>query len=96
MVTNLITLSYGPSQGVLGFSSDGLGHGSTFFFELPLYSEATASVHLKVESVSQPATKDGIVANRTGTSFSSLLVKGGIPTTTVCPPVRYLPLFDSI
>jgi len=85
MVTNLITLSYGPSQGVLGFSSDGLGHGSTFFFELPLYSEATASVHLKVESVSQPATKDAIVANRTGTSFSSLLVKGGIPTTTECP-----------
>ena len=73
------------SQGVLNFTSDGLGHGCTFFFELPLYSEAAASTFLNDNSIVEPTaimrTDNSIGVKRT--SFSRLLTREGIPNTHI-------------
>ena len=42
-------------QGTLSFSSEGVGHGSSFFLELPLYSETTAEAALRAESLHDEA-----------------------------------------
>eukprot|EP00597_Dinobryon_sp_UTEXLB2267_P014201 CAMPEP_0170106806 /NCGR_PEP_ID=MMETSP0020_2-20130122/5603_1 /TAXON_ID=98059 /ORGANISM="Dinobryon sp., Strain UTEXLB2267" /LENGTH=425 /DNA_ID=CAMNT_0010331223 /DNA_START=272 /DNA_END=1545 /DNA_ORIENTATION=+ len=58
-------------EGVLSFSSRGLGHGSTFYFELPLYSEP-ADTNAENIPILLPERRESIDSN-TVSSFSKLL-----------------------
>ena len=60
-------------QGVLGVHSEGLGHGSTFFFELPLYAEdvAAPSIHFSESIQESPRSLN----NEIRSSPSNVLLK---------------------
>jgi len=78
----MILILHDLLQGELSFTSDGLGNKSTFYFELPLFSETAVTADLNVESIAKSTTARP--------SFSSRLFSLGgkldlfSPFTTKC------------
>mmetsp|Transcript_30754 Transcript_30754/g.42079 ORF Transcript_30754/g.42079 Transcript_30754/m.42079 type:complete len:787 (-) Transcript_30754:184-2544(-) len=59
-------------RGVLSVNSEGVGHGSTFYFELPLFSESAATAINFSESIQETTNKDMKITTPSKLLFSSV------------------------
>jgi hypothetical protein len=72
-------------QGYIGFYSNGVGQGATFFFELPVYSSPPASSDPPVGVQSSPAAKQTVQLLSTPQTCEESVSDDAVPSIVLSP-----------